>query len=85
MIRPQDIPEEEFGTPPDLELEIEVLFDKAITHARTTKTWPAHVGRPRQVVDRNAFIAVAHRYRSAGWDVTIDLPNSAVLATIKRR
>jgi hypothetical protein len=84
VIRPEDIPEEDFGLRTEAEDTVERLFDSAIENARATKEWPAVVHRPKCAVDRNALVAVAHRYRSAKWRVTLDLPNGQVLATIKR-
>jgi hypothetical protein len=83
VIRPEDIPEEDFGATLDAEAVVERLFDNAIEHARATKVWPAVVRRPRCVIDRNALVVVAHRYRTAKWSVTLDLTNGD-LATIKR-
>lgn len=83
MTKPEDIPDEEFGLRAEDQTLVETLFEAAIAQARLRRRWPAEVERPMRAdgtpdvirnLNRNALIAVAHRYRSIGWQVTLDGP-----------
>lgn len=88
MIRPEDLTEDQHGPRVDIEAELERAFDVAIMTAADSRQWPAKVfwlpfsGMPPS---QAAILAVAARYRAASWNVVLDLPDRAVLATIRRR
>ena len=60
-------------------VQLEKVFDNAITRADDSGEWPAKVPRYRNRIPESALNAVIAKYKAAGWRVTRPATGTALV------